>query len=172
MSRKRSPGKSARLDETDLQILRLLQENSKITNAMLAERVGISPPTMLERVKKLEAHGVIRGYVALLDPEPLGKGVIAIVHISLREHTAKTLATMKTRLSELDEVLSCWYCAGDEDFILKVVVGDMREYEHFISRKVSSVPGIGKIKTSFVLDAVKETTRLPIAEEEDEPADD
>lgn len=152
----------AKLDETDLRILRILQDNCKITNANLAERVGISPPSMLERVKKLEANGVIREYVAVLDPEPLDKAIMAIVHISLREHSAKTLQTMKDRLGALDEVLAIWYCAGDEDFILKVIVSDMREYERFISGKVSNVPGIGKIKTSFVLDAVKESTRLPL----------
>ena len=151
-----------KLDEVDWRILRILQENCKITNANLAERVGISPPSMLERVKKLEASGVIREYVAVLDPEPLDKAIMAIVHISMREHSAKTLQTMKDRLSALEEVLAIWYCAGDEDFILKVVVSDMREYERFISGKVANVPGIGKIKTSFVLDAVKETTRLPL----------
>lgn len=162
-SRNASGGRRAqRLDATDIAILDILQSTAKITNTTLAERVGISPPSMIERVKKLEAAGVITGYVSLVDPRRLNKSIMAIVHVSLREHSAEILANAKKRIAALDEVLACWYCAGDEDFILKVIVEDMDAYEAFISEKLSAVKGIGRLKTSFVLDAVKESTRVPL----------
>ena len=120
-SRKTTDANAQRFDEIDRTILMLLQENCKITNAMLAERVGISPPSTLERVKKLERRGVITGYAALVDPASVGVPVAAIVHVSIREHSARNLQTAKMRLSSFSEVQACWYCAGDEDFILKVL---------------------------------------------------
>ncbi len=157
MARTKNPSRSARFDAIDKAILNELQQNAKITNAMLAERVGISPPSTLERVKKLENMGVIRGYVALLDPVSLHQSILAIVHVSIREHTAQTLEEAKKRLAELPEIQACWYCAGEEDFILKVRVEDMRHYEEFISKKLASVNGIIRLRTGFVLSSIKDS---------------
>lgn len=154
--------KPLKLDEIDLKILRELQHSSKITNATLSERIGISPPSTLERVRKLEKHGVITGYVALLDNEALNKSIVALVHVSLTMHTRQTLAEAREALSALDEVLCCWYTAGDEDFVLQVMVSDMSEYETFVSERLSAVPNIGTIRTAFVLNTVKQSTRIPL----------
>ena len=154
--------KPHKFDAIDRSILRELQENAKITNTMLAERVGISPPSTLERVKKLEKHGVILDYVAILDPALVNQSVVALVHVSIREHTAETLDNAKHRLSSFSEVQSCWYCAGDEDFILKVRVEDMQHYERFVSEKLTSVAGIGKLRTNFVLSTMKDTPRVSL----------
>lgn len=152
----------ARLDATDVAILDLLQSGSKITNAELAKRVGIAPPTALERVKKLEQRGVIRGYVALLEPAAVNKKTSAIVHLTLREHGQKPLERIKKELAALEEVLDCWHTAGEEDFILRVLVTDMQAYEDFVVNRLSAIAGIGRIRTTFVLNTVKRQTRTPL----------
>ncbi|MCL4211825.1 MAG: Lrp/AsnC family transcriptional regulator [Phycisphaerales bacterium] len=154
---RQAAARPVKFDAIDRAILREVQGNARITNSMLAERVGISPPSTLERVKKLESQGVIKGYAALLDPVRLNQSIAAIVHISIKEHSAAVLEEARRQLTALDEVQSCWYCAGDEDFILKVRVEDMAHYEQFVSRKLAAVPGIGKLRTSFVLSEVKDS---------------
>jgi Lrp/AsnC family leucine-responsive transcriptional regulator len=157
MVRTQTPARPGRFDAIDKAILHELQQNAKITNAMLAERVGISPPSTLERVKKLESMGVIRGYAALLDPVPLNQSILAIVHVSIREHSAAALEVAKRRLAEFSEIEACWYCAGEEDFVLKVRVEDMKHYEQFISKKLASVDGIARLRTGFVLSSIKDS---------------
>lgn len=158
-NRSSTPNKT-KLDEIDLQILRQLQKNAKITNAALAKQIGISPPSTLERVKKLEAKGIINRYVAILDGSMVSRGTVALVSVTLREHGIDPLETLKQRITAFPEVLACWHTAGDEDFILKVVVKDMNEYEDFVTHKLSSLPHIGRIRTTFVLSTVKETTEF------------
>ena len=151
-----------KFDEVDLAILEQLQSDSKITNATLAQRVGISPPSTLERVKKLEASGIIRGYVAILDPAALGKSIAAVVHVTLREHGMEQLRTFEHAIVEMPEVQSAWHTAGEEDFILRVVVTDMNQYERFVVHKLSAIPNIGRVRTSFCLSSVKDDTRVPL----------
>jgi Lrp/AsnC family leucine-responsive transcriptional regulator len=153
-----------KLDEIDLSILDLLQTSSKITNAMLAEKVGISPPSTLERVRKLEQRGIIRGYVALLEPSELNKSITAIVQVSLGEHSHENLTRAKASIGEFDEVLQCWHTAGDQDFVLHVIVSDMLAYETFVTEKLSTVAKIANIKTAIVLRTVKQTTCIPLDE--------
>lgn len=151
-----------RFDSIDLAILTQLQADSKITNAMLAQQVGISPPSTLERVKKLENEGIIKGYVALLDPASVDKSICAIVHVTLREHGEAQLTQFKHAVREFAEVQAAWHTAGEEDFILRVFVTDMNEYEQFVVHRLSAVPNIGRVRTSFCLSAVKDTTRVPL----------
>ncbi len=153
------------LDKTDIKILNILQENGRITNAKLAAEIGISPPAMLERVKRLEASGVIKKYLALLDREQTGFGLLAIIIISLSLHQISSLQQVKERLVILDEVLECYQLTGDVDFMLKVAVRDMPSYTAFINDKLSSIPGIQNIRTSFVLDTLKSTTTLHLKPE-------
>jgi Lrp/AsnC family leucine-responsive transcriptional regulator len=151
-----------KFDDIDLSILQQLQTDSKITNATLAQRVGISPPSTLERVKKLEQQGIIKGYVALIDAAAVDKSICALVHITLREHGEAKLAIFKEAVREFEEVQSAWHTAGEEDFILKVVVTDMQQYEDFIVYRLSTVPNLGRIRTSFCLSTVKEETLVPL----------
>lgn len=151
-----------RFDAIDLAILKQLQSDSKITNAMLSQQVGISPPSTLERVKKLENEGIIRGYVALLEPASVDKSISAIVHVTLREHGEAQLTRFKDLVREFPEVQAAWHTAGEEDFILKVLVTDMVEYEQFVVHRLSAVPNIGRVRTSFCLSAFKEDTRVPL----------
>lgn len=162
---KRSGGSArarVKFDSIDLAILQELQTNSKITNAMLATRVGISPPSTLERVKKLEGEGIISGHVAILNPALVGKGITAIVHVTLREHGEDRLTSFNDEVSSFVEVQSAWHTAGEEDFILKVIVTDMAQYEEFVVHRLSAVPNIGRVRTSFCLSTVKDDTRVPL----------
>lgn len=155
------PARSHQLDEIDLQILRELQASSKITNAALAQRIGISPPATMERVRRLEQSGVITGYVALVDPDAIGGAITALVYVSLGSHSKTSLERAKEMLGRFDDVMACWHTAGDEDFVLQVLVADMQQYERFVSQKLTTVPNIRTIRTAFVLSVIKQTTELP-----------
>lgn len=151
-----------RFDAIDLAILDQLQRDSKITNAMLAQRIGISPPSTLERVKKLETEGIIRRYAAIVDPAAVGKSITALVHVTLKNHGEGELRKFKADVAKFDEVLAAWHTAGEEDFILKVIVTDMDHYERFVVHSLSAVPNMGRVRTSFCLSTVKEVTRVPL----------
>ena len=148
-----------KLDDIDKKILNILQENGRITNAELAGRVGMSPPPMLERVKKLEKKGIIKKYVTLLDPESIGKGTMALVSGSLDRHHIKSIDQFTRAIEKLPEVMECYHITGEEDYILKVAINDIREYEDFVLKKLTKIQAINKIKTSFVLSTVKNETK-------------
>lgn len=153
------------LDQTDIQILEILQDNGRITNVKLAEHVGISPPSMLERVRKLEASGVIYKYVTILDRRKIGYGLMAIISVSLSLHQVSSLEKVVEELAALREVQECYQLTGDVDFLLKVAVKDMDSYTDFVNYKLSGIPGIQNIKTSFVLNTIKSGTNfnLPVS---------
>lgn len=159
---RRSGRPRVRFDAIDLAILNQLQSDCEITNATLAQRVGISPPSTLERVKKLEGSGIIRRYVALIDPVMVDKSICALVHVTLREHGERRLQEFKDCVGRYEEIQEAWHTAGEEDFILKVLVTDMTQYETFIVHKLSMAPNIGRIRTSFALSTIKDDTRVPL----------
>jgi DNA-binding Lrp family transcriptional regulator len=144
------------LDRIDKKILNTLQENGKITNSKLSKIVGISAPATLERVKRLELAGVISHFTAVVDPEKIGFSIIAMVNISLSLSNLSSVAWNKERFSELDEVVECYQIAGANDFILKVVARDIKTYGEFMNKKLTQIDGIQIIKSSFVIDNVKE----------------
>lgn len=150
------------LDTIDIKILSLLQNNGRITNAKLAKEIGISPPAMSERIKRLEGSGIIERYAAILDHQKVGFGLLAIINVSLSLHQISNLNTVKDRLVQLDEVLECYQMTGDIDFLLKVATQDMNSYTDFVNNKLSGIPGIQNIKTSFVLDTLKSDTALKL----------
>ena len=144
------------LDRIDKLILNTLQENGKITNSKLSKIVGISAPATLERVKRLEQAGVISHFTAVLDPEKIGFPIIAMVNISLSLSSLSSVATIKKKFIELDEVIQCYQIAGANDFVLKVVARDIKAYGEFMNMKLTQIEGIQVIKSSFVIDNVKE----------------
>ena len=162
-------GKFPRLDALDRQIMRHLQASCNVTNAALAQRLGISAPATQQRIRKLESCGIITGYVALLNPTAVCKSIFAIVHVSLLTHTSSALQRAKAALAQFDEILSCWHTAGDDDFVLRVLVNDMEQYEEFVSQKLSTVPDLGRIRTAFVLSTVKHTTQIPMPDGAGQP---
>jgi Lrp/AsnC family leucine-responsive transcriptional regulator len=152
----------SQLDEVDLQILVSLQRDGRITNADLAKAVNLSPPSVLQRVRALEKAGLIRGYHALLDHERLGLRITAMVMITLSLHQDMAIERFRRAVMDIPDILECHHVSGDFDFLLKVVVRDMRSYEQFVREKLSKIKGIGQIRTSFVLGTTKYSTEVPI----------
>ena len=153
------------LDRIDRKILSLLQDNGRITNAKLAQEVGLSPPPMLERVKKLEKSGVIKKYVALVDPRKLDRGTMAFVAVSLRFHRQDAIEEFVTEIQKIPEVLECHHITGEEDYLLKIAVRDIEEYERFLRTKLTGFSGISRLKTYFILNTLKQDTKIPVDEE-------
>ena len=150
------------LDTTDKKILTLLQENGRITNARLAQEVGLSPPAVLEPVRRLESSGTIEKYVAILDRNKAGFGLQTIVMVCLSHHQISSLENVKKRLTRMEEVLECHQLTGEVDFLLKVAVKDMASYTDFVNNKLSGIPGIQNVKTSFILETLKNSTALKL----------
>ncbi len=144
------------LDKIDKQILNTLQENGRTTNSKLSKIVGISAPATLERVKRLENAGIISHFTAVLDPQSIGFLITAIVNISVNLSSLSSVGDMKKKFFNLDEVVECYQIAGANDFILKVIAKNIKTYGEFMNTKLTQIKGIQVIKSSFVIDTVKE----------------
>ena len=151
-----------KFDEIDKKILNILQERGRITNANLAAEVGLSPPPMLERVKKLEKSGVITKYVALLDPKLIDKATIVFVSLSVARHRLQSFDQVNQELNQFPEVLECYHISGDEDYLIKVVVKDIQEYEQFLLKKLATIPSINRIKSTVVLSTIKSGMKIVV----------
>lgn len=150
------------LDEINKKILNELQENCSITNSELAVRLNLATTTVFDRVKKLEQNGLITKRVVIINPDKVGKETIAFVSLSLSGHSAKTVQKFLIATKKLPEVLECYHIAGENDFILKVIVDDIKTYEKFLLEKLTAIENIGKIKTSFVMSTIKYQTKIPL----------
>lgn len=162
-----SSNKSMTLDKIDKQILNTLQTNGKTTNSRLSKIVGISAPSTLERVKRLEKAGVISQFTALVNPEKIGYSITALVSISLSLSSLSSVAAIKEKFSALQEVTECYQMAGEHDFILKVIARDIKTYGKFMNEKLTQIEGIQVIKSSFVIDKVKEKKVLNLSLEDE-----
>lgn len=151
-----------KFDEIDKKILETLQRQGRITNTRLASMVGISQPAMLERVRRLEAFGVISGYNAVLDRQKLGLEVLAFVSVSVAVHHSSPVNNIKKKISELPEVLECYQTSGDDDLVIKVAVKDIKSYTDWVMNKLARIQAIGKIKTSFVISTVKKSNNYQL----------
>ena len=154
--------KSASLDPIDLKILAALQRDGSLSNVELARHVHLSPSPCLARVKALRKAGVIRRYVALVDPEAVGLGVSVFISISLGEQNTAALAEFERRIEACEEVMECYLMTGDADYLLRVVVPDIRALERFVLDRLSPIPGVEKIRSSFTLKQVRYKTELPL----------
>ncbi len=148
------------LDKINKKILSILQDDGSITNSDLAGEVGLAPATTLERVKKLEKQGYIRRYTAIVEPEKVGKGIIAFVSLTVKQHSVESIKEFKANIVDLPEVLSCYRIAGDKDYLLKIVCKDIKSFEAFSTERLAAVPGIARLSTTFVLSTVKEETKI------------
>ncbi|WP_320045454.1 Lrp/AsnC family transcriptional regulator [uncultured Desulfobacter sp.] len=144
------------MDRIDREILNILQENGKITNAKLSRMVGISAPATLERVKRLEAAGVISHFTAVVNPEKVGFPIMVIVNITLSLSKLSSVPLIKEKFLELEEVVECYQIAGAHDFILKVIAKDIKAYAEFMNQKLTQIQGIQSIQSSFVIDSLKD----------------
>ena len=150
------------LDPVDLRILAQLQQDGSLTNVELARRVHLSASPCLARVKALEAAGVIRQYVALVDPPAVGLGLNVFISISLKAQSREALAEFERRIAEHDEVMECYLMTGDSDYLIRVAVADIAALERFILNQLTPIPGVEKIRSSFALKQVRYKTALPL----------
>ena len=152
------------LDRYDSQILHLLQQDGRISNQDLADRIGLSPSPCLRRVRTLEESGIITGYRALLDAKKLGLSLMALIHISMDQHTPERFANFEAAVAEIDEVLECLLITGqDADYQLKVVVQDMDAYQELLLNRITRIKGVTGVHSSFVLRRVLVKTALPLS---------
>jgi len=150
------------LDAIDRKILVALQRDGRLTNQELAERVGLSPSPCLRRVKLLEARGILSGYVALVDPTALGLDIMAFVRVALERQDASGLDEFERQVGRWPEVLECYLMTGDADYQLRVVAASLAEYEAFLRDKLTKIPGVSKIQSSFAFRPVVYRTAVPI----------
>ena len=150
------------LDAIDLKILRELQTDARLTNVELASRVNLSPSPCLARVKALEAAGYIRQRVTLLDPSRLGLHINVFIHVTLENQNRDGLDAFEAAVTALPNVMECYLMSGDADYLLRVMVSDMSAYETLITDRLSRIPGIRNIRSSFALKQVMYTTAVPV----------
>ncbi|MBK1701173.1 Lrp/AsnC family transcriptional regulator [Thiococcus pfennigii] len=152
-----------KLDRYDRRILEILQQEGRLSNQDLAERIGLSPSPCLRRVRALEEAGIIAGYRALLDAQKLGLTLTAILSISMDRHTPERFARFDAAVAAIPEVLECLLITGrDADYQLKVVVRDMDAYQDLLLNKLTRIEGVSGVHSSFVLRRIVERTALPI----------
>lgn len=147
----------AMLDKTDLSILRLLQQNARMTVKEIAEKVHLSTTPVHERIKWLEQSGVIKQYTAIVNHAKVKKGLMVIVYVSLKAHSKTAGARFIKHIHELDEVIECYNISGEFDFMLKVVAENMDDYYNFHVNKLSQSENIGNVQSVFVMGVLKET---------------
>jgi len=147
-----------KMDSTDKEILRHLQQDALLTTKELASRLNLSPTPVYERVRRLEKDGVIKKYVALVDREKVAKDLMVFCSIRLKEHAQEAGAKFVREIVRLDEVQECYNISGDYDFMLKIVVHDMREYQAFLMNKLASLENIGSTHSIFVMSEIKNDT--------------
>ena len=150
-----------KLDKIDLKILRLLQENSKITNLDLSKQIGLSPAPTLERVKKLEQSGIIQSYHAKVDAAAIGLNVRTFVLVSLAWQKENALENFIKKVNDIDEITECYIITGDADFLLKIVCRDLPTYEQLLFKTLSQIEEIERLKTLMTLSKVKKDKVLP-----------
>ncbi|MEF8728962.1 MAG: Lrp/AsnC family transcriptional regulator [Accumulibacter sp.] len=153
------------LDRFDRRILQVLQEDGRISNQDLAERIGLSPSPCLRRVRALEEAGAIVGYRALVDPRALGLSLMALIHISMDEHTPERFSQLEAAIREIPEIVECLLITGQAaDYQLKVVVRDMDAYQDLLLNRITGIKGVTGVHSSFVLRRVVDRTALPVGE--------
>lgn len=152
----------ANIDETDKEILRLLQASGRISNADIARQVGLSAPATHARVRRLEDAGVIRQYATLLDRETIGFDMVCFINVSLQLHQFDAIERFKELVQDMPEVLECHHITGEFDYLLKAVFRNRDELQEFVVNKLTPIPGMARINTSLVLIEIKATQQLPI----------
>ncbi len=145
------------LDEKDVKILRLLQQNARITVKEISDSIHLSTTPVHERVKRMEEAGVIKQYAALVDPAKVRKGLMVICYVSLKEHNKTAGSKFIKNIQEMPEVIECYNISGEFDFMLKVVAENMDSYYNFHVNKLSQAENIGQVQSVFVMGVIKET---------------
>lgn len=151
------------LDAIDLKILAALQDDGRLSNNDLADRVGLSPSPCLRRVRRLERDGFIRAYRAVLDRDSVGLGLTVFVEIKVEKHSRDNARALQEALSGMPEVVACHMVSGTADFVVEIVVPNLKAYERLLTEKLLTLPMIGDIRSNFVLTRAKSEAPLPLS---------
>lgn len=152
------------LDPTDRQILSILQRDARIANTELADEIGLTPAPTLRRVRRLEEEGVIHRYVALLDPKLVNRDLMVMVRVTLDKQTKQGFQDFAEQMRSRPEVLECYLCLGDTDYLLKVCVPNLDAYQRFLVDVLAAIPGVRNTDSTIVVKQEKYTTSLPLDE--------
>ncbi len=150
------------MDTTDLKILRLLQDRPEISVVDLAQAVGLSHTPCWRRVKQLEANGAIRERAVVLDPKIMGLDISVYAHVKLKAHDEDTLEALERAACDRAEIVDCFSMSGESDYIFRIVVKSIDEYEAFLKKVLLHLPGVASVNSHFALKCLKRTTKLPI----------
>ncbi len=156
------PVEEIALDKKDLAILHLLQKNARITVKEISDKIHLSTTPVHERIKRMEASGVIKQYATLVDHTKVNKGLMVICYVSLKQHSKNAGVNFIKTINALQEVIECYSISGEFDFMLKVVCADMNAYYDFHVNKLSAGENIGHVQSVFVMGRIKETTSLTL----------
>ena len=154
--------KNLRIDDTDRRLLRVLQEDGRISNTDLAHRCNLSPSACSDRVRRLREDGYILGFSAILDPAKVGRNVLIFVEVVLDRTTPDVFESFAVAARKAPDVLECHMVAGGFDYLIKARVADLAEYRKFLEEVLVRIPGVRETRTYAVLEEVKSSTRLPI----------
>lgn len=150
------------MDLTDKKILQLLQKDATLTHKQLASLLNLSISPIHERIKRLERAGIIEKYVALVNSSKLDKSLVAFTNITLKEHTKSYLQKFESDIKTVPEVIECYHIAGIYDYLLKILVRDMNEYQSVIMNKLAAMENIHNVQSSFVMTEVVYSTAVPV----------
>ena len=160
IKKENSPVQAQSLDKKDMAILKLLQENARVTVKEISAKIHLSTTPVHERIKRMEESGVIKQYVTLLDHSKVKKGLIVICYVSLKEHSKNAGNKFIRTIHELTEVTECYNISGEFDFMLKVICEDMNSYYDFHVNKLSNIENMGHVQSIFVMGIIKQTHQL------------
>jgi len=150
------------LNPTDMKILEILQDDARITNQVLAEKINVSASPSWRKVRKLEEDGVIQGYRAVLDRKKIGLGVMVFIRVVIDSHSEAEARKFEEEVTALEDVVACYSIGGDADFLLQVVASDLDSYADFAMSVVRRLPGIKEMQSMFVLKEIKPLVTYPI----------
>ncbi|WP_298715304.1 Lrp/AsnC family transcriptional regulator [Chitinophaga sp.] len=150
------------LDETDKKILRILQQNAKLSHKQIGDAVNRSATPVYERIRKMEEAGVVKGYVALVDHKKVGRSLVVFTAVHLDRHEHEVIKAFEKEIVHAEEVMECYHMTGTDDYLLKVAVRDMDEYQQFIVEKLSRLRNIGTVRSSFVMTEIKHETAFKV----------
>ena len=151
------------MDRIDKKILTLLQDDGKLSNQELADKIALSPSPCLRRVNQLEEHGIIEKYVALLKPELIGLHLHVITSVGLDKHSPERMKQFENTIKKIPEIMECFLITGQAaDYILKIIVSDMSHYQKILLDKITQIPGVTSVYSSFILQKIIDKTNFPL----------
>ncbi len=153
-----------KIDDIDRLILHYLQNDARISNIELADKIGLSPSPCLRRVKALEDKGIIRRYVGLVDPKALGLPISIFINISLERQERSQMEEFEGKIKSFPEVMGCYLMTGSSDYLVRIVVPELEAFERFLADHLTRIPGVSNIQSSVAIKQVVYNTELPLAD--------